>query len=888
MNRRPRLLVMFAGTLVTAGALAQPAPTEPPLAPPTDPARSADPERDGQPPQPPQSQPGSADPMNGADPSGARSQPAVPAAQPLTPPEEFDALGRRKDDGIPIKLSFLDVPIKQLISFIAETTGKTVLPQPEILSRTITVLSDRAISKSQALDLVFLALQQRNIAVIESESVILLRDNIDVERGSLPVLGPNQSTLTRPDVGNLVQKVFALKYATASNVGEVIKNSLPDAKLLAIDAESNQVIVTAQIIILQRIEKLIDALDRVQAAAPVTETFKLKVAEADVIAQNIRDLYGAGTNAQQQNNQQRFPGQGGVNRFQQNGGGGGRQPGANPAAGGGTAAATSTQLRVTSNVQQNAVTVLAEPDVLDSIRRQITQEWDKPLDEGTEPKVYDLKNTDPLKMKAVLDDLFSSTSSQNNQNNAARTGTAVRLAGQFRFQAIPEANRLIVISRSKDNISQIDKIIEELDQPLLSGSPEIVELKHANAEELAEQVNALLARSGTLAQVRRTDTSLTEQQAGVSPFAQTDAAATTAQNQQSAAATMTYWWQNDRTATTDNSGASNLIAKARVVQVPRSNSLMVLAQPEYKRAIVELIDRLDRPGRQVLISAIVVELSGENATALGIRFSNSAINPTRAENSIGTNANSNFTGTAGSIADSLFDTSVLNLGVNINVLLQALQQNTDVRILSEPKIFTGDNQEAEFFDGQDIPFITESQPNTLGNLVQSFDYRAVGIALRVRPRITPERDVDLKVNLQLSSITPGNTLFGGAIVDRRETTTQLIVQDGQTIVISGIIRSEDSDVHRKVPILGDIPFLGAPFNSIEKVRTNTELVAFITPIVVNNRQESDRVNDKPRERLREMRNQLVPQEFVPPKPDSAPLDTTAPNGTSTQPAKSQQ
>jgi type II secretory pathway component GspD/PulD (secretin) len=116
--------------------------------------------------------------------------------------------------------------------------------------------------------------------------------------------------------------------------------------------------------------------------------------------------------------------------------------------------------------------------------------------------------------------------------------------------------------------------------------------------------------------------------------------------------------------------------------------------------------------------------------------------------------------------------------------------------------------------------------------------------------------VDLRVNLQLSNTVAGQTLFGGAIVDRRETTTQLIVGDGQTVVISGIMRTEDTETKRKIPLLGDIPILGLPFNSTERSKTNTELVAFITPVVVNNREESDRLNDPLRRRLNDLRDHL--------------------------------
>ncbi|MBC7836099.1 MAG: hypothetical protein H7Y88_13520, partial [Phycisphaerales bacterium] len=429
-----------------------------------------------------------------------------------------------------------------------------------------------------------------------------------------------------------------------------------------------------------------------------------------------------------------------------------------------------------------------------------------------------------------------------------------RLAGQFSFQAIPEANRLVVISKSPDNLEVIDKIIRDLDQPLTAGLPRVVELKHASAEELAEQLNALLAQEGTLASIRRSESGLSEDSSSASPFA-TDAADTANADANAAATTdsISFWWQRARPPT-DSSGSSNLVAKVRIVPVWRQNAVMILASPEYQESVVRLIEDLDRPGRQVLLSAIIVEIAVEDATALGLRWSNAAITPTNPDNVFG--INSTFDGSQDDFIGDLFNTSVLNVGVDLNVILQALAQKTDINILSEPRIFTSDNQEAEFFDGQDVPFITDSQTGDNSNLIQSFDYRAVGIQLRVRPRITVKRDVDLRINLELSSIQPSQTLFGGFIVDRRETTTQVIVRDGQTVVMSGIRRSEDSKINRKVPLLGDLPLIGALFTSEETSRTDTELVAFITPVVIENPEQAEGVNTEYRKRLEELKKQL--------------------------------
>jgi general secretion pathway protein D len=151
---------------------------------------------------------------------------------------------------------------------------------------------------------------------------------------------------------------------------------------------------------------------------------------------------------------------------------------------------------------------------------------------------------------------------------------------------------------------------------------------------------------------------------------------------------------------------------------------------------------------------------------------------------------------------------------------------------------------------------TNSQTTDNGTITQSFDYRSVGVQMRVRPRITLQGDVDLRVNLQLSSIAPDRGPNNSFIFDRRQTTTQLIVKNAQTIVISGILRTEDSDVVRKVPLLGDIPLLGLLFQSRDKQQSNTELLVFITPIVVNNTSDLDSVNEPYRERLDQYREDL--------------------------------
>ncbi len=786
--------------------------------------------------------------------------------------------GRKVIEGDPQPLGFKQATVEQLVAFIVEASGKVVMPQQDILSRRVTVLNERPIPRAEALDLVLLALQQNGIAVVETPTTITLRDIAEITRQEVPVLGPDQSVQGRTDLGAIAEKVFRLKHSSAENYEDVLKDVIPDYAKLTIDKDSNQVAVMGPIGLLQRLERLIGALDSPAAGALVTETFRLRYADAEQIKENIEELFTEGTSRtragqgrqQQQNQPQRGP------FFQV------------PGQQGTAQTATSEDLRVTANTQQNSVTVVAEPAIIEQIRHQVEEYWDRPLpDEAVVPRIYDLKNSDPVKVRDLLEGLFGrggtaapSAPTQPGQQGGGQAGGPSegqgvgRLAGQFSFEALPESGRLVVVAKSPDNMAVIDKIIQDLDQPQTTGLPAIVELKHASAEDLAEQLNTLLAQDGTLAQIRRSESGLSDQSSTESPFAQQQDTQTQdgTTTEQATSDTISFWWQRSRPPT-DRQNASNMVGTIRIVPVWRQNALMVLAPQELKNSLVSMIEDLDRPGRQVLIAATVLEISTDDAKALGLRWSSADIVPLNTDNSISIGFNG--TATENSFLGDLFDTSVLNANVDLNVLIQALSEKAKINILSEPKVFTGDNQEAEFFSGQDIPFITESQPNDQGNLLQSFDYRAVGIALRVRPRITPNHEVDLRVNLELSSVVPGQTLFGGAIVDRRETSTQLIIGSGQTAVISGLVRTIDSNTLRKVPILGNVPILGALFRSTEKGRTDIEVVAFITPLVVDN---SDGAADlsrpmmqRARDRARELKLNRSPQLDSPlpaPPPDA--------------------
>jgi general secretion pathway protein D len=657
----------------------------------------------------------------------------------------------------------------------------------------------------------------------------------------MEVLRADDDVMRRRDKGSLVVKIFRLQEASAEDVGERLSDNLPTFASLSVDANSNQIMVIGDVALCQHLQNIIDELDRNHVEVQ-TQTFRLAYADAEEISQNILDLFdieATGTSRTQQ--QRRTP----QRRGQQP-----NRPTSTPG--------TEVELRVTVNVQQNSVTVSSEPQTIADIARLIDEEWDLPRSPGTS-KIYQLAYTDPIKVAQKINSLLgqgSGTSGRarqagQRQGGAGGAGVDQILSGIYRIEAFEDTNQLFVFCKTEQSLDFLDEFIQEVDQPTDIGLPFIIELYHANAVELAEELNALLSEPGSQATIPRPEEGLfgrigEEGTSGGSPGQ--------GQGGGAAAGTISFPWQRGGgPQAEERAPESSLIGSIRIVPVARQNALAILCPPSQRQAMEDVISFFDRPGRQVMVSAIIAEVELNDDLAFGLRFSNddSILSGGNPDNRVG--GVTDFMGNQDNPLNSLFDSSSLDVNTTVFFALQALAQKTNVRIIQEPIVFTADNQEAIFFDGQDIPFITNTTINSQGNPTDSFEYREVGVTLNVRPRITAQRDVDLEVNLELSSVVPGVLLFGGAIVDRRETSTHVIVKNNQTIVISGILREEESKIKRGWPIIGDIPLIGDIFASHENSTKTTELIAFITPRVVDNPSENDtNFQQKYRERLQDL------------------------------------
>jgi len=441
--------------------------------------------------------------------------------------------------------------------------------------------------------------------------------------------------------------------------------------------------------------------------------------------------------------------------------------------------------------------------------------------------------------------------------------------------AYPATNSLIVTD-SVSAIRKIERLIHALDVPTPTGKGKInvYYLKHANAEDIAKVMQALVSR-------------LPVPPAGG--------------------------------AAQQTTGPATILEGAVTITADKlTNSLIIVASPIDYEIMKDVILKLDIRRRQVYVEAAIIEMGLSKSNELGFEFQGT--NRTNLENSNqttvigGTNfgniapattgpaAFANFNGLAVGAVKGTFKFNGVEY-LNIGALLRALQTDTDVNVLSTPNILTSDNQKAEIMVGENIPFITgQSQSAVTGGnaVLTSVERKDVGITLKITPQITSEDNVRLEVYQEISNViqTAGlNPNTVGPSTSKRSATTTVVVKDRDTMVIGGLIRDNVTASESKVPLLGDIPLLGWLFkyrtSKVEKVN----LMIFITPYIINSEQDAEAITKRKGDAIEQFREEhrmqkkdlgglietkkpgAEPKEVVTPAPAEPPAVTTAPSST---------
>jgi general secretion pathway protein D len=312
--------------------------------------------------------------------------------------------------------------------------------------------------------------------------------------------------------------------------------------------------------------------------------------------------------------------------------------------------------------------------------------------------------------------------------------------------------------------------------------------------------------------------------------------------------------------------AAALSKDVNVVSDKATNTLIITADRDDYKVIESVIRKLDEPRPMVYIEALIMEVSvnknfnigvewrglkdvgnaslsglGPNATGLGMAgFSGSSIipqvNAATGAVTMPAGLSLGIVGAGIQIGDILFP--------NIGAVLQAYQKDSDVSILSTPQLLTLNNEEAEINVGKNVPYITRSDTSATATQVfgQSFEYKDVGIMMKITPNINEDQFVRLKIDQQVTKLTGEQTSTPTTL--KRTAKTTVVIKDNETVVIGGLIDDTTSIDTQQVPCLGDIPLLGWLFKTRGSGREKSNLFVFITPHIIRNQEEAAAIYKK--------------------------------------------
>ena len=293
----------------------------------------------------------------------------------------------------------------------------------------------------------------------------------------------------------------------------------------------------------------------------------------------------------------------------------------------------------------------------------------------------------------------------------------------------------------------------------------------------------------------------------------------------------------------------SLTKRGTVLVERRTNSLIISDVPERVDSVEKMALSLDTATPQIEITAKLVDVDVEALRGLGVEWNiapqkpefwegvTNPADPTATKVLPGGGPLHNNDGTlqmAGEHNTGISDPATkLTFGIfkswaSIEAQLQLLEQNRKAKIISNPRITTVDNREAKILVGQKIPLIVQ---DVAGNPLSQL--QTIGIQLKVTPHLTADKKIVLDLHPEVSDLSTQSTVQGGIIINTSEADTRVMVDDGQTAVIGGLIRSNEGVVRRGVPYLKDIPLIGLLFSSTSTVNSNRELIIFVTPRIVN-------------------------------------------------------
>ncbi|HTM28587.1 MAG TPA: type II secretion system secretin GspD [Rhodanobacter sp.] len=467
---------------------------------------------------------------------------------------------------------------------------------------------------------------------------------------------------------------------------------------------------------------------------------------------------------------------------------------------------------------------------------------DQPEDSGS--AMIALRHASALDAARTINSLFASASQ--NAQTLQGTDPTQRVA----VIADARSNSLLVRAADPARLAQIRKFAAMLDSPTsAAGNVHVIYLKNAEAVKLAETLRGIY--TGSVAPPA--------QAAGA--FAPTDAIGANTTTGATSTGSGSTQPTAGSSASLQTTGDTNAQAAPQsvpgIIQAdPTTNSIIITAPDAVYNNLRAVVEKLDARRRQVYVEALIVELTATKSGEFGIQWQDLT--------GLGKSGTRVFGGTnfggAGqnilSIAQNPASAGPgLNIGtihgtvtiggvqiLNLGMLARALQTDSNANILSTPTLLTLDNEEAKIVVGQNVPFITGqyavSGAATTPSPFQTIERKDVGLTLKIRPQISEGGTVRLQIFQEVSSVADA-TNPAGVITNTRSIDSTVLVDNGQIIVLGGLIQDSVNGGVSQVPLLGDIPLLGGLFRYNNHSRTKTNLMVFLRPTILRDAGDTD-------------------------------------------------
>jgi general secretion pathway protein D len=647
----------------------------------------------------------------------------------------------------PVTLNFVNADIEAVARTMAAITGRNIVVDPRVKG-TITLSTEKPVAPQVAYNQFLAALRLAGFTVVDSGGILKLVPEADAKlQGGAVNAGP------APAGGQIVTQIFRLNYEPAGNLVPILRPLISPNNTINVNPSNNSLVITDYADNLQRIGRIIAALDVSNATdvdvIPIQHGLASDIAP---IVQRLVDSSGAGGVA--------------------------TTPGAAPVAGDGSF----------------RTTVIAEP----------------------------------------------------------------------------RSNSLLVRAANPARVSLVRSLVQKLDQPAgtETGNIWVVYLKNAEATRLATTLRAAMAA------MNATGTATTP---GATTPVSTAAATTTGTTSTASGGASP--------ATTPTQAVGGVQTGGQIQADPATNALIITApEPQY-RQIRAVIDRLDTRRAQVYIEGLIAQVNDDKAAQFGIQWQ-TPLNSTSSGTVgvLGTNFSLGGTtspsiislatqnGTVGSVAPA----GGINIGTVSKIagkfiltsIANFLQANDAGNVLSTPNLLTLDNEEAKIVVGQNVPFVTGQFTNTGAtngsvNPFQTIERKDVGLTLRVRPQISENGTIKMQIFQEVSSVVASTVNSAqGITTDKSSIETSVLVQDGQIVVLGGLLKDTYAENQQKVPVLGDVPIVGNLFKSQTRSRQKQNLMVFLRPVVLRDAEATDLLSLDRYELMRGDQLQAQPQKSI--------------------------